>query len=150
MTVPEDDDSMRSILVTAGDGEVCGHDRATGAVRWSYDVMVMTIVGTEGRLRGSIDLAIHGGRVYALTVDRIICLEYATGTAVGVVPLAVTGIRPTMLIDRGFLFVSSRHWLECFTLEGAPVWRHERRNTASDGLALGLPGNVRQGDEVGS
>ena len=138
----------RTILVTAGAGEICGHDRATGALRWKYEV-AFKVFGINGTLGGAVDLAIQRGRVYALTVDRIVCLDYATGALVGEVKLAKMGSRPTLLVDDDFLYVASRHWLECFTLDGTSVWRHERQSTASDGLALGLPGNIRQGDEVG-
>lgn len=115
---------------------------------WEH-LLRVEMLGLMGRLVGAVDLTIHRGRVYALAADRIVSLDYAKGSVVGEVKLGSRAVQATMVLDEEQLFVVSGNTVECYTLEGQLLWRAERE-TSANGAAVGFPGNLRQGDALGS
>ncbi|AKF09009.1 PQQ-binding-like beta-propeller repeat protein [Sandaracinus amylolyticus] len=139
----------RSILVVAGNAEICGYERATGRLLWKHE-LTTKILGMTAKLGGAVDLEIRAGRVYVTSRQAILCLDYRTGTKIGEVKLASSSLRPTLLVDGDHLYVASSTTIECFTMNGERVWGVQRDGMfGSDGFALGFPGNIRQGDERG-
>ena len=95
-----------------------------------------------------MDLAIHNNRVYVATRDKIICLDYATGAVVGQVPLATTTRRPAFLIEDDRIYYTGSDRVICLSLDGHLLWQTPHGIPLTHGPAMGIPGNVRQGDEV--
>lgn len=138
----------RSVLVVAGRGTVVGIDRATGRQLWAYDPKKPVLVG-EIAMTGTVDLEIVNDRVLVAFHGRIVCLDYRTGAVVGEVVLGSEADgRVRMVVDGGRIFAAHGESVHCLTLSGNQVWSaHRGRNWDYDGVALGFPGNVRQGDE---
>jgi outer membrane protein assembly factor BamB len=140
----------RPILIVAGNAEIRAFERKSGQLVWKHEITT-TILGMTARIGGAIDLQIVGGRVFVALRDSILCLDYLTGTPIGSVKLASQSARVTFVIDGDHLFVASGRTVECFTLTGERVWTSPFRDMpGNDGLALGFPGNIRQGDERGT
>jgi hypothetical protein len=96
-----------------------------------------------------MDLAFHGGRVFVGTRDCIACIDYASGALVGKVPLPGMVRRPCFLLEGEQLYVVASDRVMCLTHGGDVVWQSPHGLTLQSGPALGVPGNVRQGDEIG-
>jgi outer membrane protein assembly factor BamB len=136
----------RSILVVGVNGRVVGLELATGACRWVVD---LSEVATRNE---DVELAIHDGTVLACTSrgEQLVCIDYRTGAVLGRAPLPGKG-RPTMLVDSGRILVGRNGRVQCFDMRGQPLWDQRlEQGLIVGGVALGLPGNVRQSDDTGS
>ncbi|MCC6876548.1 MAG: PQQ-binding-like beta-propeller repeat protein [Sandaracinaceae bacterium] len=138
----------RPILVVAGEGTVTGYERLTGKQVWRHEIRVHGLFG-EARSFSAIDIAIHGGRVYALSSSRILCVDYLTGAPLGQVDLSGVTSRPSLLVDGDLIFVGQRDGIYCYGLDGQLRWSVPHDGLSREGPALGLPGNIRQMDDTG-
>jgi len=132
----------RSILVTAFGGKIFGLERSSGKVVWSAELQ------TSG---GEVEIVIEAGVVVACTYQRLALFDYRTGRALAYVALVgeYAG-RPTMVVDQGQVFIARNGEIACYTMAGQPVWLQPFKGMGLGSVALGLPGNVRQADDVGS
>lgn len=55
-----------------------------------------------------------------------------------------------MLVDGGHVYVARGGEVTCFTTQGQVVWFNPFKGKGTGSIALGLPGNVRQADDIGS
>jgi len=131
----------RSVLVVSFGVKVFGIDRWTGAPRWEVDLGV----------HGEADLHIVADVVIAVTSSDILFLDYRSGGVHAKVNLGVEyERRPTSIVDEGHVYVGTNGELVCFTLQGHRVWHQPFTGKGVGSMALALPGNVRQADDVGS
>lgn len=131
----------RSILIAAFNGNIYGIDRTTGRFVWSGQI--------EDR-GGYVEIAIESGMVIACTRTRLAILDYRTGAAIAAVPLVGEyASRPTMVVDQGQILIARNGEVTCYAMNGQPLWFQPFEGLGAGGLALGLPGNVRQADDAG-
>ncbi|MDO9019418.1 MAG: PQQ-binding-like beta-propeller repeat protein [Deltaproteobacteria bacterium] len=132
----------RSILVSAFSGQIFGLHRSTGAVAWSAEI--------EG-YGGEVEVAIEGDVVIACTRSRLALFDYLTGRTIAYVHLVGEHARrPTMVVDQGQIIVARNGEVACYATNGDAVWLQKFEGMGFGSVTLGLPGNVRQGDDVGS
>lgn len=132
----------RSILVSAFSGKVFGLDRATGAIAWSAEIE---------SYGGEVELAIDGDVVIACSRDRLALFDYLTGRSIAYVRLVGEHARrPTMVVDQGQILVARNGEIACYATNGEAVWLQKFEGMGFGSVALGLPGNVRQADDVGA
>jgi len=139
----------RTLLVVAANSEVIAFRRTDGAIAWRQTFAGTPVLGMATKYLGAMELAFHGSRVYVGARDRIICLDYATGEVVGQVPLPSAVRRPCFLLEADHLYVVGSDRLLCFTHGGELVWQSPHGLRLEDGPAIGVPGNVRPGDDIG-
>ncbi|MDB4931495.1 MAG: hypothetical protein JWM10_3979 [Myxococcaceae bacterium] len=131
----------RSILVSAFGGKVFALHRDTGTVAWSAEVEVGG---------GEVELAIEGDVVIACTRRRLALLGYLTGETIAWVALVGEHERrPTMLIDQGQIIVARNGEVACYSIAGKRLWLQPFEGMGFGSVALALPGNVRQADDIG-
>jgi outer membrane protein assembly factor BamB len=129
------------ILVVAFNGKVFGVQRATGAPAWQFRFPHAAIV----------ELHFERGLVVACSYAQVAVLDALTGQVRGNFALAgAQGLRPTIVIDHGHIFVSGAGEVSCYTFEGACLWKQPFKGEGFGVMALGFPGNVRQADDPGS
>lgn len=136
------------LIVLASDSQVVAFRRSDGVVAWRHTVQ-LSMLGMAVRQLGPMELAFHAGRVYVGANDRVICLDYASGHVVGEVQLPSGARRPSFLLDRDQLYVCTSDQLLSLTLGGQVVWQSPHGLTLEGSPAIGVPGNVRQGDATG-
>ena len=131
-----------TLLVTAFASKLFAVDRASGAIVWKTPL-------EEGRRE--VEIAVGGGLVVAATHTKLAFVEYATGKLVKRVERAgeYRG-RATMLIDGPHIYVGGSGELACYSLGGELLWLQPFTGEGIGSMALGLPGIVRQADDVGS
>jgi outer membrane protein assembly factor BamB len=139
----------RALLVVAANSEVIAFRRTDGTIAWRQ-TFSGSFLGMQTRDMGAMELAFLGGRVYIGARDRIVCLDYTTGAVVGQVPLPGPVRRPCFLLEGDHLYVVGSDRLLCFTHGGEFVWQSPHGLSLLDSPAIGVPGNVRPGDDVGS
>lgn len=128
----------RSTLVTAFAGKVFGLDRRTGATLWTHAL----------DQNGVLEIAIHEGVVIVVTRGTLSFIDYATGRGLARVTLVGQWAgRPTMIVDDGHIYIGRHGELSCYKLTGQPVWNQPFPGQGMGGMALGLPGNLRQADD---
>jgi len=138
-----------ALLVVAANSQVVAFRRLDGAVAWRHTVP-FSVLGMAAKQLGTMELALHAGRVYVAASDRLLCLDYATGVLVGEVALPGGARRPSLLLEGDRLFVCTSDRLVCLTLGGEVAWQSPHGLTLIEcSPAMGVPGNVRQGDEIG-
>jgi len=132
----------RSILVTAFSGKIFGLDRSSGRIVWSAELE---------SYGGEVEIVIDSGVIIACTRQRLALFEYPSGRAIAYVALAgeYAG-RPTMVVDQGQIFVARNGEIACYTMHGQALWLQPFEGMGFGSIALGLPGNVRQADDVGA
>lgn len=131
----------RTILVTTFNSRVFGIDRATGDIRWS----VVRELGDDQ----IYEIAIEGDVVIAASSTNIGFIDYRSGTVHAIVPIGGMARRPLMVVDGGFVYLSTSGELVCFTTRGQVVWKQGFKGHGYGPMALGLPGNIRQADDNG-
>jgi len=135
-------------VVTAGRGWVYGLDRATGEVRGSVRVWDDACDGHAGI---GVEIAVLSDRVLAASwyCDDVVCIAYPSGRETGRVRFDLPGNRrPTLLVDGDLFFVAREGHVQCFTLDGQPLWRQPFEGLGPGGcVALGVPGHVRVSDD---
>ena len=137
------------LIVLAGNSQVVAFRRSDGAVAWRHTVQ-LSMLGMAMKQLGPMELAFHGGRVYVGASDRVICLDYGNGQVVGEVKLPSNARRPSFLLDRDQLYVCTSDHLLGLTLGGQIMWQSAHGLTLLEcSPAIGVPGNVRQGDASG-
>ncbi len=142
----------RSLLIIAMDAMFVAHRRTDGSVAWSYRFESDGFLGTSREDQGTIEIAIHGGRIYAAFGLKLVCLDYKTGALIGEADIEAGHRRPTMLFDVNQLFVLGRTKLMCFDLNGRRLWEapHDLQASKMNALyyspVLALPGNIVRGD----
>lgn len=157
--------SPSPLILTAVDGIVTAHMRATGAVAWVFRVpdgkldyrLVTRLYADEQRVV-VVAARMHESGLFA-TADgtaHVCCLEYATGKllwshqARG--ELNIAHFMATLLVEDGQVFVVHGKMLLAFMLEtGQLMWQHwiERaiaKNSSPVPVALAVPGLAQQGD----
>ena len=135
----ESDSSERPLLVVGLLDQVIALDRRSGEVRWEHKM---------GSLGSAVELAIVGGRVFAVTASGYLhWFDYLDGARLGNVKLrgAYTG-RATMVVDGDHLFIASGGEIVCMDRDGNEVWFNGLEGKGIGPVALGFPGNVRQAD----
>jgi hypothetical protein len=139
----------RSLLIAAFASTINALDRKTGAIRWMAHPF-----GTPSGLgdHNEVEIAISDNVVICANAAYLAFLDYPTGALHTVVQLPhANTCRPTMLIDGPHVYITGENVVSCFTIRGHLVWNQPfdgSIKTAS--IALGLPGNIRQGDDKGS
>jgi outer membrane protein assembly factor BamB len=128
--------------VSAFASKLLALDRSTGAIVWKTPLDV----GTQ-----EVEIAVGGGLVVAATHTKLAFVEYASGKLVKVVERAgeYRG-RATMLIDGPHIYVGGSGEVACYSQAGDLLWLQPFTGEGFGSMALGLPGNVRQADDVGS
>ncbi len=140
-------DEQSPVLVAAFKGHVVGVDRRSGEIRWKVRAVS---ADTPDMAADTMEIAVHGDRVFAAgrRSNALVCIAYPGGEEIGRAELSIPGVgRPTMLIDGGQLFVGREGHVECFTLDGQPLWTQLFDGLNGNAVALGFPGNIRQADE---
>lgn len=133
----------RSILVTAFSGQLFGIDRASGEIRWA--------VGANTFGYGVLEIAFEGGVVIVASRTQLGFVDYLTGQVHAVVDIEGDHPRrPTMIVDNGQVLIARDGEVTCFTTRGDRVWYQPFKGKGIGVTAIGLPGNVRQADDVGS
>jgi outer membrane protein assembly factor BamB len=131
------EETERSILVLGIHGVLIGLDRTNGTQRW------------EVRLGeyGVVEIAIRRGVVYASAGRQLHRIVYLTGEVLGVTDTPIEiGTRPTISIDRDSIFLATGGEIVCLDLDGRVLWHNRLKGRGYGTIALGFPGNVRQGD----
>lgn len=132
----------RTILVTAFNSKLFGVDRASGEVRWTV---------SEALGEGIYEIAIEAGVVIVASISHVGFVDYLTGAVHAVVEIkGEHPRRPTMVVDRGFVYVAQDGELTCLTNRGQRVWQQPFKGKGFGAMALGFPGNLRQADDPGS
>ena len=125
------------ILVMTIGGTILGIDPRTGDVSWAHELSAV---------QAPTALVVTATRIFACNPPRLVCLEYPTGAKRWSASVA-RGSCPTILLVGELLYVSSAlGHLECFTVEGQPLWHTPLKGRGTGGVALGMPGNVMQAD----
>lgn len=137
----QDAPADRPILVTAFNRRLFGIDRATGEIRWS----VIREIGDDQ----IYEIAIDGDIVIAASSTQIGFVDYLSGKVHAIVPIGGDARRPLMVVDGGFLYITTTGQLTCFTTRGQLVWNQPFKGHGYGPMALGLPGNIRQADDNG-
>lgn len=133
----------RSILITAFNNKVFGIDRTTGNILWLTEL---------GRGYGpTVEIAIIDHVVVAVCGESLAFIDYRSGGTLKEVKLAGDPAnRPTMLIDGQHVYIATHGELGCYTPAGDLVWFQPFKGHGYGNIALGLPGNIRQADSIGS
>lgn len=135
MSAPQE----RALLIVAVQGTLVAVDRWSGQVQWRAAV--------KGGGDGVPDLAIAAGRVFAAApMGQLTCLDYATGRILWHAERQLSQ-RTTLLVEGGQVFLSEVGLIECFSLEGAPLWRHE--SPFRGHAAMAVLGASRAADDTG-
>jgi outer membrane protein assembly factor BamB len=137
----EDGSEDRSILVVAFTRKLFGLDPRNGSVVWENAI--------QGH--GEIEVIIAHERVFAITWSHLHAFHYPSGRPLGEVALPgrYKG-RPSVVLERGFLYVAGSGEVTCFDLDGRVIWLQPFTGKGVGRISLGFPGNVRQADDVGS
>lgn len=131
----------RTVLVATFSSNIFGIARHTGQILWEVPL------GSHGEA----DLHVLDEVTIAITHSDLHFLVTLTGQVLARVPLGMNyPRRPTSLVDEGHLYVAANGEIVCFTLRGERVWHQPFKGKGMGSVALGLPGNVRQADDVGS
>jgi outer membrane protein assembly factor BamB len=131
-----------NVLVTAFSNQIFGVDIASGQIVWQ-------VVPPSGY--GEVELAIEEGVVIAANANCVTFIDYASGHVHASVPIpGEYGRRPTMIVSGGRVFVARNGEVSCLTTRGQPVWVQPFTGKGIGSVALGVPGNIRQADDVGS
>jgi hypothetical protein len=142
--MPGPDGVDSSLLVIAFANQIFALDRATGNVRWEVPF------GEQAAHR-EIELAIIDGVVIAANPFHLMFVDYASGKVRAKVELAHERKgRPTMLVDGGQVFVCGDASMSCFDMSGKHLWTNPFKDRGRGSVALGVPGNVRQADDIGT
>jgi outer membrane protein assembly factor BamB len=132
----------RSIIITAFSGKIFGLERASGKIVWSAELE---------SYGGEVDIFIESGVVVACTRSRLALLDYKTGRSLAYVALVgeYAG-RPTMIVDQGQIIIARSGEIACYALNGQALWLQPFQGMGFGSVSVGLPGNIRQADDVGS
>ena len=131
----------RSIIIVALGGAVVGLDRRSGRERWRNEL--------SGGGIGVVDVAITHGRVFVTASSSVlVCLDYANGKTVWSAKTQGSG-RGTILVDDGQVIVAKNGYVDCFDFSGNRLWSEALSGMGIGRAAVGLPGNVRQADDIG-
>lgn len=131
-----------SILVTAFSNQIFGLDAASGQIVWQ-------VVPPSGY--GEVEIAIEDGIVIAANTAVLSFIDYRTGHVHATVPiLGQYTRRPTMIVSGGFVYIGLNGEVVCLTTRGQPVWTQPFPGKGLGSVALGVPGTIRQADDVGS
>jgi len=132
-------DVDRSIVIACMVGWVHGIDRATGAIRWAYDL----------DSRGNVHVAFRYG-VLALSgnADELTRLDYQTGARVWRSPTTDRG-PATIVVEQDYIVCAKGSWVECFDHHGHRLWSQRiNQGRGTGGISLALPGNVAQAPDL--
>lgn len=122
------------LVVACINERIVGFDRRTGAHAWVFDA------GTAINR-----IAVSADRVYAGGSNRVLCLEYSTGTLVWSVASPVGA--GTFLVDGDQIFLASMGEIAAFSkVDGALLWRDPLTGWGNHGIALATPDNLAQYD----
>lgn len=131
-----------NVLVTAFSNQIFGVDTASGQIVWQ-------VVPPNGY--GEIELAIEDGIVIAANSTSVSFIDYASGHVHANVPIpGEYGRRPTMIVSGGHVYVARNGEVSCLTTRGQPVWVQPFTGKGMGSVALGVLGNIRQADDIGS
>jgi outer membrane protein assembly factor BamB len=131
-----DTGSSAPILVMAIGGTILGIEPATGEVAWTYPL---------ASAQEPAALLVTETRIFCCSTPRLACLEYPTGQELWTASVA-NGVGPCLSLVDGRLFVTSfRGELECFTVDGQPLWHNKLKGKGTGGGVLGVPGRVASG-----
>ncbi len=126
----------RTLLICAVWGGVYALERSTGKLRWEAKVAGATV-----------EILIDAGVVVVATSSHLAFIDYATGAVhASIVQQGTIDGRSTMVLDSGHIYVARQGEVACYTLRGESVWLQPFKGKGRSSVALGLPGNVRQGD----
>jgi outer membrane protein assembly factor BamB len=128
-------DASRPVIMTIA-GKVLGLNSQTGELQWDY------ALGGGGYPTA---LLVTENRIYACCPPRVACLEYPTGAEVWTSTVS-SGATGTLLLEAGHLYVATCGELDCFNSEGQRLWHNALKGKGAGPTALGLPGNVMQGE----
>jgi outer membrane protein assembly factor BamB len=133
----------RTVLISAFNNKIFGVNRQNGQLLWQVEL---------GAGYGpTVDIAIIDNVVVAVCGATLSFIEYRTGRVYKEVKLAgEPSSRPTLLIDGQHVYVASDGELGCYTSAGDLVWFQPFKGHGHGTMALGLPGNIRQADSLGS
>lgn len=133
-----------SLLVIAFANHVYALDRASGQVRWQVPF-------GEVAAHREVELAIVDGLVIAANPFHLMFVEYASGELRAKVELPHDRKgRPTMLVDGGHVYVCGEGSVSCFDMSGKHLWTNPFKDRGRGSVALGVPGNIRQADDIGT
>jgi outer membrane protein assembly factor BamB len=127
------------VLVVAFAGRIFGQDPPTGRVLWEREI--------DAAAR-PITLILTPDTVFAATFQNLVCLRYPTGEIVWTARTKVVG-RATVILEGDHVFVGKGGEIECFSLGGQSLWHEKFKGKGAGEVALGVPGNVAQADELG-
>lgn len=131
-----------NVLVTAFSNQIYGLDPASGQILWAFQ---------PPNGYGEVEIAIEEGVVIAANSAVVAFLDYQTGQPLAVVPIpGEYSRRPTMIVQGGYVYVGRNGEVSCLTTRGHAVWAQPFTGKGMGSVALGLPGNIRQADDVGS
>jgi outer membrane protein assembly factor BamB len=125
----------RPVIMTIG-GRILAIEPRSGEVQWEYPI------GGGGY---PTTLLVTDTKVYACCPPRVVCLEYPTG-AEAWTSVVTSGAVATLLLDGGVLYVAAKGELDCFNSEGGRLWHNPLKGKGTGATALGVPGNVMQGE----
>jgi len=130
-------------LIVAVAGRVAALDIATGRELWRNE-----IPGAGG---GTVELLIDNGRVYVAlpTTSVVACLDLESGSELWRVRTSTHG-RATMLIEGPRLIVARQGYVDCLDRDGNTLWSNGLSGLGVGATAIGVEGNIRQADEIGS
>lgn len=137
----DDGTEDRSVLVVAFNRRVFGLRPVDGAVLWEHAM----------EAPGEIELVLAHERVFAVTSFHLEVFRYPTGERLARVALPgkYRG-RPSVVLERGRLYVGAGGEVTCFDLDGQVVWLQSFVGKGLARVSLGFPGNVRQSDDPGT
>ncbi len=127
-------------VVVAFGGKIYGMDPASGARVWSYEA--------DASLQRRVRLGVDRGRVYALMLGVLMCLELATGQLVWRVEPA--GYGDTFLVRDGIIVFGVAGEVSAYAAaDGRLLWRDEFKGKGLGDVALAFAGAVAQSDATG-
>jgi hypothetical protein len=130
------------LLVTSFNNRVFGIVPSTGEIYWEHVL--------EG-LVTSPEIAIEQGVVIAVNMDYVTFMDHATGLLIGRVALPTANrMRPTMIVHERHVYIGRAGDLSCVSFDGRLLWTQPFPGRGHGTMAIGFPGNIRQGDHMGS
>ena len=133
--------SAYPLLVTAFSNRVFGIVASTGQIAWEHVL--------EG-LNTLPEIAIEQGVVIVVNMDSVTFIDHATGQLLGRTNIPETNrSRATVVVQDGYVYIGRNGDLCCVSFAGQLMWHQPFTGRGFGAIALGFPGNIRQGDHQG-
>lgn len=132
----------RELLIVALNGKVAALDAATGEIRWQNEL--------EGGGYGEVYLAIDKRDVIvSANGARAYCLSYKSGKTRWAADTH-SGGRATIIVEKSIVYIAKGGYVDAFARKtGERIFSQGLSGFGVGSCALGLPGNVAQGDDRG-